>query len=335
MSSAWHDFIQTQNCSNNPAELQDNALYPLTEHAFLRCEGPDAAKFLQGQLSCDIQQLSLEHAGLGSHSSPKGRMLSSFRIMQTGEHSYILRVHQSIKAQALQALKKYIVFSKAEIIIDENIVAFGLHGQQAQTHLNNLLTTPSSVDYQQCIHNKTVIVCSSVRHASFEIYTDAATAKTYWQSLEKNIATFSHQQHLRLEIELGLAFVELASYEQFTPQTFNYQLTDAISFKKGCYTGQEIVARLHYLGKLKRQMYHYKLRSATELSVAQSIQLEAGKGSVGDIISAIQTAENEWHVLISLSEEAFAAEQLLHTPSGEQLQVLARYPLEYQKSTTV
>jgi hypothetical protein len=334
MTSSWHDFLQTQNCNTTAAELQENALYPLSEQAFLRCEGPDAAKFLQGQLSCNIQLLSLTQAGIGSHSSPKGRMLSSFRIMQCGEHSYLLRVHQSIQQQALQALKKYIVFSKAEITFADDIVAFGLHGPQAQTQLATLLGEIPSASYQQHIQGQSLIVCTDTGQASFEIYSDAATAKALWQPLAEKLASFSDAQHRRLEIQLGLAFVELASYEQFTPQTFNYQLTTAVSFKKGCYTGQEIVARLHYLGKLKRQMYHYKLQSNVALNIADSIQLEADKNSAGDILSAVQTSANEWHVLLSLSEDAFAAEQLLHTQSSSTLQVLERYPLHYSNTTS-
>src|SRR5690606_16752353 len=107
----------------------------------------------------------------------------------------------------------------------------------------------------------------------------------------------------------GLAFVQQAIVEEFIPQMFNYQATPAISFKKGCYTGQEIVARMQYLGKLKRHLYHWQA-DAGLLNVGDTLFIEQGKQGSGNIASAVAIGEQRWDVLVILTDDAAGAAQL-------------------------
>src|SRR5690554_3240393 len=120
MTTLWQNFMATQTLNTHAQPLATTGLYPL-DQTLIQVQGADAAKLLQGQLSCDINKITLEKAGLGSHNTAKGRMLSSFRIFQSSEDSYCLRVHSSIAESALQALNKYAVFSKSTLrILDDH-----------------------------------------------------------------------------------------------------------------------------------------------------------------------------------------------------------------------
>jgi folate-binding protein YgfZ len=327
MTDFWSKLLANETPPSFEAGLSDNAIYPLEQFRFIEVAGVDAEKFLQGQLSSDVSLLSLTQSGLGSHSTAKGRMLSSFRIAKNADDSFLLRIHQSIAEQALSALNKYIVFSKAEAAIN-NLVAFGLHGADAAAAVNVFWSELKIEDYQASINEHGLIICSSAKLQSFEIYCTEEKARELWQALSSKLSIHTSCQHTLLENQLGLAFVEQSSYELFTPQTYNYQLTPAISFKKGCYTGQEIVARLHYLGKLKRHSYHYLVETDAKLEAGTEISLADSDKNIGHILSAVQCAEKQWDVIINLVEE-YASENEL---SSEQqaITVLKRFEIDYE-----
>lgn len=308
MSATWQAFITNQALDSSAQPLADNALYPLN-HSFIAIQGIDAAKFLQGQLSCDIRLLNSGKAGLGSHNTPKGRMASSFRIMQTAADAYLLRLHASLLESASALLHKYIVFSKASLTRLENMAGIGLHGSKAASSLAKLLPSLPTEDYQQISHNDMLVVCTSSALQSYEIYAEANTLASLWQSLALEIKAFDDKQHFLLEHQQGLAFVQHATVEEFIPQMLNYQATPAVSFKKGCYTGQEIVARMQYLGKLKRHLYHCQCH-AGELNIGDTLMLEAGQQGCGTVASVVAIGENLWDALVVLTDEGREASQL-------------------------
>ena len=303
MHRSWQDLLDSPGLETRPLRLLDNAIYPLASQGFIEVAGTDASKFLQGQLSCDVQEITLQKSGLGSHNNAKGRMQSSFRLCRTAEDSYLMRVHCSILENAKNVLAKYIVFSKASLSIKNDIVGIGLHGPKATAILENNFQTIPQTDYQQHIENGSIIICTSQNHQSYEIYTSRDNAISLWNALSGRLAQCPSNQHQLLENHLGLAFVETDTYDAFIPQMFNYQCTPAISFKKGCYTGQEIVARMHYRGKVKRHMRHYIAAYPQTLKAGMPI-FAYEEQSIGDILSAVATGENEWDLLINLTDDA-------------------------------
>ena len=310
MSSNWQTIIDSLEINETPSDLIDNIIYPLTSQSLLKVAGPDAAIFLQGQLSCDVLKLSTELSGLGSHNTAKGRMRSSFRIARIEENCYLLRVHSSIEDQALNALKKYIVFSKAEAEALNDWAIIGLHGTKAEAAINNTFSQSPQREYQQVTEEDAVIICTSEKYKSYELFLPADKAAALWPKLSEGLATTSSQQHQLLQNQLGLAFVEAGTFEEFIPQMFNYQATPAISFTKGCYTGQEIVARMHYLGKLKRHMYHYTASTEQSLKPGETVFIANSDQGVGNIVSAVRTDTDQWDLLIVLTDEGATAETL-------------------------
>lgn len=326
MQASWQELVSSLALDTAPQPLLDNALYPQYSQGFLEIAGADADKFLQGQLSCDVSLVTLTRAGLGSHSNAKGRMQSSFRICRTADNTFLLRVHSSIIEQARAALAKYIVFSKAGISVASSVAGIGLHGPKARLALSKHFTTIPEADFQQTIENGCVLVCTSSEYHSYEIYTDFQQATDLWNSLSITLEASPSNQHRLLEHQLGLAFVEADTFNAFIPQMYNYQCTPAISFKKGCFTGQEIVARMHYLGKMKRHMRHYTASCAVELTAGMIVS-DTGGNNIGDILGAVQTGTDCWDLLINLTNEAASAGTL--SVAGHQFRNLKEIPLPY------
>ena len=310
MTHTWLDFDKTLNKDNSPRSIAESAIYPLPERQQITIEGKDASKFLQGQLSCDINQITPEQSLMGSHNTAKGRMISSFRVFRQANERYTLVMDSSISDQALAALKKYIVFSKAEIAIDENQVVVGCHGAKARENLKALFSTLPDHPMEQVISDGRVLICTDAELPAYEIYLSADQAINIWPTISQSLPVLNENQQRLTEHKNGLGFINDKTTELFIAQMLNYQAISAISFDKGCYTGQEIIARMKYLGKLKRHMYHYRAKSDFPIESGASISLESGSKNIGNIVSAVVMGKNIWDLLLVLTDEAATQSEL-------------------------
>lgn len=252
-------------------------LYPI-QHAVLLIQGIDAKKFLQGQVTCDIDALSDDNtspvlAPIGAHCTHKGRVLFSFRAVQlpnvensTGsEQAIALSIPSEMGDIALSALKKYSVFSKVELsLASPSYHIAGIQGEEAtqalKTLLSNTITKGSDqkgllpTEPHTAMHTALgTIVC--VAETSYELWLTEQQAIQLTESTATSYSPNNNYWHAAM-IQTGLAHIDTSTSGEFTPHDLNYpSIAHAVSFKKGCYTGQEVVARMHYLGKLKKQVY--------------------------------------------------------------------------------
>lgn len=301
MNQTYNSFNIEQ---HNKHELVDNAIYPLSDNAFISIKGSDAKTFLQGQLSCDLNSITTSQAALGSHSDAKGRMQSSFRICQVADDEYWLKVHHSIAEHALAALKKFSIFSKVTLSILQDVIGIGMHGHACEQELHAIYASfDQSLNQQQ--HDEYIYL--NTDHNAYEIYGSPEKISTIWKQLSKKISSYPPSQLLLLEHKNGLAFVQQATIGEFVAQQFNYQAVGAISFSKGCYTGQEIIARMQYRGKLKRTMQHWQIVTKEHINIGDSICLPEQKKTIGHILSAVNIGKDQWDILLniehSLSEQ--------------------------------
>ncbi len=221
----------------------------------LAVQGPDAIKFLQGQVTCDLRELADRHTRLGAHCTPKGRMLASFRALQRSPEELWLLMPREQVEDTRAALGKYIVFSKAKLVdLSAAYTSLGVIGPGAAQVLRNQLGELPVADGDWLEGGDFWILR---RHeARFECGFSAVddprliALRAATEALDENAWTLA-------DIREGLGQVRQATRELFTPQAINFQFVNGINFRKGCYTGQEIVARLHYRGQLKRHMYRF------------------------------------------------------------------------------
>lgn len=213
----------------------------LDHFGFLKISGVDAMTFLQGYTTCDLAALKDDSAQLGAICNIQGRMLASFIVIQQGQ-DLVLRMYRSLVPKTIAFLTKYIVFSKAELAdISENLRCYGSLAPES---------TPVESPYFMKTDNGTITV-------------DLGNRSEQWRSSGQTAETTDmFRQWSDAELEAGVAWVDEKSCEEHLPQALNYQHLGGISFTKGCYLGQEIVARMQYRGALKKRLH--RIETATQ-----------------------------------------------------------------------
>jgi tRNA-modifying protein YgfZ len=290
----------------------DSAFFcALSHEGLLAVRGPDASKLLQGQLTCNLNYLDEHSASLGARCTPKGRMLSSFRILQQGE-GYLLAMAAELLAEQLAELQKYAVFSKSKLT-DESAAwqRFGLQGGDAA--LASLgLVLPANSD---SIARHAELIAVRLSDGRSELWVPSAAAESTLAQLKTQLPQAPLNNWLLAQVRAGIGQVFGASREAFIPQMINLQALGGVSFKKGCYTGQEIVARMQYLGKLKRRLHRLSLADTVIPAVGTSIFSPIHASSVGEVVLAAHS-ENGVELLAVLQEDAFT-DGRLHLASLE------------------
>ncbi len=295
----------------------------LTHQAVLQVQGKDAKQFLQGQLTCNLNYLNNNQSSLGARCNAKGRMQSSFRIVQQDD-SYLLAMHASVLEAQVQELKKYAVFSKVELTdISEHWVRFGL--MNADSALNELGIELANSSNSVTLHEQMLAIRVNTKLS--ELWLPASAAGCTLKRLENLLPQLPLNCWLLAMIESGIAEVSQANFESFIPQMLNLPALGGVSFKKGCYTGQEIVARMQYLGKLKRRTYRLSADTQQLPEIGSPIFAYGQEKAVGEVVLA---ANNGQHIeLLAVITEQAANESSLHLASANGAS-LTELPLPYQ-----
>lgn len=302
--------------------MADSAFYcPLSHEGVLAVRGVDASKFLQGQLTCNLDYLSDAKASLGARCTPKGRMQSSFRILLEGDGCLLAMASELIEPQ-LADLKKYAVFSKSKLT-DESArwVRFGLHnGDGALVSLG--LDLAAETDAVARANDLIAIRASNDRA---ELWVAADKAEDIQLRLSSQLDTGTLGDWQLGQIRAGIGQVFGTTREEFIPQMLNLQAVGGVSFKKGCYTGQEIVARMQYLGKLKRRLYRLTLAEPELAEPGVALFSPVHASAVGNVVISAK-AGHGIELLAVLQADAVENGQIrLGSPEGPALQ-LAELP---------
>ncbi|TFB43290.1 folate-binding protein YgfZ [Pseudomonas sp. F01002] len=306
--------------------MADSAFFcTLSHEGVLAVRGADASKFLQGQLTCNLNYLSDTQASLGARCTQKGRMQSSFRILLEGDGVLMAMATELLEPQ-LADLKKYAVFSKSKLT-DESAawVRFGIdHDDAAMISLG--LELPTDTD---SVARNDGLIAIRVSPDRAELWVAADKADLIKGKLSAVLAEGDLNQWLLGQIRAGIGQVMSSTRELFIPQMLNLQAVGGVSFKKGCYTGQEIVARMQYLGKLKRRLYRLKL-DANELPEPGTPLFSPTHGSsIGEVVLAARAEQNIELLAVLQAEAAEGGDIHLGALEGPALHLLdLPYPLD-------
>ena len=228
-------------------------LVGLTQFGLLEFSGADAQAFLHAQLSCDVGTLEPGQARYGSYNTPKGRMLATF-LLWRAESGFYMQLSRGLCEPVRKRLSMYILRSKvkaADVSADYGLL--GVAGEQAEPVLKGLFgQVPAAPLTLAAAGGETLLRLDGNR---FEIVAAPARAEELRQALGRSLAPADAAAWDWLDIRAGIPFITAPTQEQFVPQMANLDLIGGVSFNKGCYPGQEIVARMHYLGRLKQRMY--------------------------------------------------------------------------------
>lgn len=250
----------------DPAKLESGAWYvPLTGLEFTLCQGTDSARFLQGQLSCNVQKLADNKSLRGALCNLKGRVITDLRVVSDNT-GILLLTQYGMREKLLTTLNKYRVFFKTTLEpLDNTLQAVGLGGPQlGQVAASLGLQLPSSADDVVMFSGLRIIALPTSLISRWPrfmaVYHCADGAAQHALQL---LATQADELAVMLwqltDVRDGQVHIRPEQTERYTPQLLNYDINGVIDFKKGCYTGQEIVARMHYKAEAKRRLYYRQL----------------------------------------------------------------------------
>ncbi|MBA1203430.1 folate-binding protein YgfZ [Pseudomonas capeferrum] len=300
--------------------MADTAFFcSLSHEGILAVRGSDAGKFLQGQLTCNLNYLDQAHAGLGARCMVKGRMQSSFRIVPE-DNGFLLAMASELLEPQLADLKKYAVFSKATLTDESQAwIRFGL--QQGDTALQALGLSVPQADGNTCRHEGLIAIRASAERV--ELWAPVEQAEAVREHLAGHLTEGTLNDWLLGQVRAGIGQVMGPTRELFIPQMINLQAVGGVSFKKGCYTGQEIVARMQYLGKLKRRQYRLSLEHDQVPAPGSEIFSPVHASSVGEVVIAASTGQG-CELLAVLSADAVEDDNLhLGSLEGPRLTLLS------------
>lgn len=247
MQSFWMSAEQLAQLSN---DLTTAFISPLPAFQLVTIAGEDRQKFLQGQLTCDVSQLNDNHWLRGAHCDAKGRMWGTAVLWQQAEQIFWLAFRDELHASMAQ-LKKYAVFSKVTFSdAQQDYAVFGIGGTDSAALLAQLGYPVLSAGQQAAVPSGYLLALAA-DHFVLVLAHQAAQALLASQAAHLAAPT----RWLAQQVAHGIPFLEQALIGEYIPQQLNLQALDAISFSKGCYMGQEMVARTKYRGINKRAMY--------------------------------------------------------------------------------
>lgn len=295
----------------------------LSHQALIRAEGADAITFLQGQLTCNVAEVDAGHSRLGGYCTPKGRLIALFRLFARDD-AIFLRLPAELQQVTLERLRKYLLMSKLTLDpADDALVGIGLAGPHCEEHLRQVIAELPAVVNDVVTSGELSVIRVPGVAPRFEIYGPFEAMTKTWSLLDVNAAPVGMEVWTLLDILAGVPEIRLATSEEFVPQSVNLDLLDAISFSKGCYTGQEIVARLHYRGTVKRRMVLARCDDAVVPAPGDSLHASgAGEQTIGHVVSAAPAPERGYLLLISTAIEHARADTLhLGSPAGPLLEI--------------
>jgi tRNA-modifying protein YgfZ len=278
-----------------PATLGSDTLCDLSHYGIIKVSGEDAAKFLQAQLTNDVLALAIGQAQWNGWCSPKGRLLTTFLIWRD-DNGYLLLLPKSLQVAIQKRLSMFVLRSK--VVIADDSEAWQRIGVIADMH--TALALPRML--MQCVSTKLgyAIRLSAARTLIFA-ETDAAIAT--WKTLSGNVARVGANGWDLAGIRDGVIEITSETQDAYVPQMVNFELIGAVNFKKGCYPGQEIVARTQYRGILKRRMVraaftadNLPITGTTLYSPAfaeQAAGTIALAAKIGDTVEALVVAQIE------------------------------------------
>jgi tRNA-modifying protein YgfZ len=263
-------------------------LIALAELGVLRARGPDAVAFLQGQLSCDVTQLSAARSLIAGYHNPQGRVIAVLQLLWLAADDVALVLPRELAAPVAQRLGKFVLRAKVRVVDDS--AAWELHGlTQAAGPVAEPAAGAASlpVAVQACAPLADAWVTRlAVRPARWLVLSPVGNLPAPLAALPRGAPL----DWRRLSIADGEPQVYAATSEEFVAQMLNLDVLGAVSFDKGCFTGQEVIARAHYRGRVKRRLQRF---AASVPVPAPGSALELADGRTAKVVAATSAASGE------------------------------------------
>jgi folate-binding protein YgfZ len=308
MNSRWKAFLESKSAQvdasgdvrfpDAPAEA-DCAICNLSRLGLIAVTGKDAADYLQGQLTNDVRELSDSHSQLSSHCSPKGRMLATFRVFRVAE-TIFLQVPRPELAKILKRLQLFVLRSQVRVSdASDDFAAIGVIGACGSDLLAGHFPGIPERENDMGRHGDLILIRVPGSPPRFQIISPPDAAEPLWDALTAEATPVNAEYWSLLDIRAGIPSVHAETSDAFVPQMANMELIDGVSFTKGCYTGQEVVARMQHLGKVKRRMYLGEVTADTPPSPGDDLFSPSSKSgqATGRVVDACAAGGGHYELL--------------------------------------
>lgn len=296
----------------------------LTELSAISLSGEEQNKYLQGQVTCDVHSANENSLLNGAHCDAKGKVFSAFRFIMRNGDNLLVQPKSTLDA-SLAELKKFGVFAKVEIEEAKNLSFIAVCGAEATQALSsNFSVLPTHISPVEQVNNTTLVFIDGAI-PRYLIIDTPEQINAYLASL--NIAVYPQSVWNLLEITEGFPALQNDGVSSYVPQMLNLQAVNAISFTKGCYLGQETVARMQYLGKNKRALF--SIAGTTNDTIESPViekQLGDNWRKAGDVLTSYQAEDGSVYFQAVLSSDTEQSATLRLQDSNTQLTI---QPLPY------
>lgn len=278
------------------SELQDNFVIPLPNFGIITLSGEQCDEYLHGQLTVNTKTLTDSQVRHAAHCDFKGKVWALMSVLRHGNR-ILLSMNSDALQHSLAQLQKYGVFSKVDIAdASDRYSQYFVTGGKAKAHLSSHFSNLPETAMTSVQSEAGVVFKTDFPQNGFWVITKDADAVIAPLLSNQDIAQYNHSVYEAIAIANGLPDVSGGSVNQFIPQMMNVQALSGIDFDKGCYMGQEVVARTRFLGKNKRAAYSFCVPGATSVAVDDIVEKQIGENwrRGGTIIRAACLGEETW-----------------------------------------
>ena len=301
--SLWHDFLRERGASFAGATVPDfgdagaelaaardtAVLCDLGPCAVISIEGSDAASFLQGQFTNDVARLEAGASQRSAWCSPKGRVLANFLLRRASAERFELLLPAALVEPIAKRLGMYVLRAKVRIVdATAETVRLGLGGPAAAACIAATIGMTPPVHHSTTLEGASLIVLADNR---FLLLATPESAPALWDTLAKRARPAGFPCWEWLTVRAGVPIVTPATQDLFLPQMLNLDALGAVAFDKGCYTGQEIVARTHYLGRLKERLALAHVEASPPAAGARLYAGAFGAEPCATVVTAVPSPE--------------------------------------------
>jgi len=298
--------ISVENTLPSYDNLPDAFVISLAEYGAIALHGEEQSKYLQGQVTCDVNTLEDNNLLLGAHCDAKGKVFSVFRLINRHQKHLMLQPTASISSSSAE-LKKFGVFAKVTIEQTTGLVFYAIAGKNATEVLHQqFVELPNSLTPVLQVGSTTIVYLAG-KLKRYLIIDEAAVAEKIIHDF--SLAIYSQALWDLIEINEGFPLLAPETISSYVPQMLNLQAIHGISFTKGCYLGQETVARMQYLGKNKRALFSLKSNSANNDAITMHagdiIEQQLGENwrKAGDILASYMSDDGTYYLQAVLASD--------------------------------
>ena len=299
----WLQQLVQQSTQTDQTVISSGDFFALQDHlGHISFSGDDAAHFLHNQITNDVEHIGTNRARLAGYCSPKGRLLASLLVWRDTE-SIIVQLPRELLAGIQKRLQMFVLRAKVKLHdVSADTVVFGLMGDTAAVVLQRWFATLPSTSFEKIDNTFGTLIRlpEAAGKSRWQWCMPAATAAEVVPVLCAQLPYADASRWRLTDIQAAMPMITAATQEKFVPQMINFEAIGGVDFKKGCYPGQEIVARSQYLGKLKRRMVPASIDADVVEAGMEVFSNTDGQQPCGMIVNTERGGDQRMHCLVEI-----------------------------------